>query len=140
LDGGLMAICKIANGFYTWSDEHFKSMNKKDLINYIRTIEKNWQNALITNDIQYNNCKRLLVEERNKAIDESREIIERAKILLKAYVDMFNSDDNYAEILSQCTTFYDDCECDSHCLKDDMEILLDDIEYWEEIAEQMKGK
>ena len=61
-----------------------------------------------------------------------KEIIERAKTLLQAYVDMFESDDNYAEILSQCTTFYDDCECDSGCLKTDMEILLDDIECWEE--------
>lgn len=75
----------------------------------------------------------------NKAIDEFREIFERAKILAKAYVDMFNSDDNYAEILSQCTTFYDDCKCDSGCLKNDMEILLDDIECWEEKTEQMKA-
>lgn len=65
-----MAISKMANGFYTFSDNHFRSMNKKELLNYIRTLEKNWENALITNDIQYHNCKRLLVEERNKAIDE----------------------------------------------------------------------
>ena len=61
-----------------------------------------------------------------------REIIERAKTLLQAYVDMYNSENNYAEILSQCTTSYDDCVCDSHCLKDDMEILLGDIEFLEE--------
>lgn len=61
-----------------------------------------------------------------------KEIIERAKTLLQAYVDMYNNKDNYGELLSQCTTFYDDAECDSHCLKDDMEILLDDIECWEE--------
>lgn len=65
-----MGMSKFANGFYTWSDEHFKSMKKQDLINYIRTIEKNWENALITNEIQYNNCKILLVEERKKVIDE----------------------------------------------------------------------
>lgn len=70
-----MAISKIANGFYTFSDNHFKAMRKQDLINYIRTIEKNWQNSLITNDIQYENCKRLLAEERNKAIDEFAEEI-----------------------------------------------------------------
>ena len=48
-------------------------MNKQGLINYIRTIEKNWENALITNETQYNNCNKLLVEERNKAIDEFAE-------------------------------------------------------------------
>lgn len=60
----------MSNGFYTFSDSYLKSMRKQDLINYIRTIEKNWQNSLITNGIQYENCKRLLAEERNKAIDE----------------------------------------------------------------------
>lgn len=65
-----MAISKMSNGFYTFSDSYLKSMRKQDLINYIRTIEKNWQNSLITNCIQYENCKRLLAEERNKAIDE----------------------------------------------------------------------
>lgn len=54
-------------------------MRKQDLINYIRTIEKNWENQLITNDIQYSNCKRLLAEERNKAIDEfASELINHA--------------------------------------------------------------
>ena len=68
-----MAISRMANGFYTFSDNHFKSMNKKDLIIYIRTIEKNWENSLITNNIQYNNCIKLLAEERNKAIDDFSE-------------------------------------------------------------------
>ena len=63
-------MVRFANGFYSFSDSYLKSMKKQDLINYIRTIQKNWENALITNDIQYANCKRLLVEERAKAIDE----------------------------------------------------------------------
>ena len=66
-------MTRFSNGFYTFSDSYLKSMKKKDLINYIRTIEKNWKNQLITNDIQYSNCKRLLAEERNKAIDEFAE-------------------------------------------------------------------
>lgn len=73
-----------------------------------------------------------------------KEVIERAKVLLKAYIDMFNNDDNYAETLDQCTTFYDDCECDSHCLKEDMEVLLDDIKCLEEKSpidiEQIKNQ
>ena len=66
-------MVRFPNGFYSFSDSHFKAMKKQDLINYIRTIEKNWENQLITNDIQYSNCKRLLAEERNKAIDEFAE-------------------------------------------------------------------
>ena len=66
-------MTKLPNGFYSYSDVYLKSMNKQGLINYIRTIEKNWENALITNETQYNNCKILLVEERNKAIDEFAE-------------------------------------------------------------------
>lgn len=69
-------MVRFSNGFYTFSDSYLKSMRKQDLINYIRTIEKNWENQLITNNIQYNNCKRLLVEERAKAIDECIRIIE----------------------------------------------------------------
>ena len=63
-------MVRFSNGFYSFSDSYFKSMRKQDLINYIRTIEKNWENQLITNDIQYNNCMKLLAEERNKAIDD----------------------------------------------------------------------
>lgn len=66
-------MTRFSNGFYTFSDSYLKNMRKQDLINYIRTIEKNWENQLITNDIQYSNCKRLLAEERNKAIDEFAE-------------------------------------------------------------------
>jgi len=63
-----------------------------------------------------------------------KEIIERAKILLRAYVDMFDkqSKSSYVKDITELTTFYDDCECDGCCLRDDMEILLDDIECWEE--------
>lgn len=58
------------NGVYTYSDSYLKKKNKSELIEYIRTIEKNWMNSEETNNIQYENCKRLLAEERNKAIDE----------------------------------------------------------------------
>lgn len=77
-------MVRFSNGFYTFSDSYLKSMRKQDLINYIRTIEKNWQNALISNDIQYSNCKKLLEEERNKAIDEFAERM-KEKILEEIY-------------------------------------------------------
>ena len=88
-----MAISKMSNGFYTFSDSYFKAMRKQDLINYIRTIEKNWENSLITNGIQYENCKRLLAEERNKAIDE---FAERLKKLYQAYdIDLCLQDNDH---------------------------------------------
>lgn len=77
-------MTKLPNGFYSYSDGYLKSMNKQGLINYIRTIEKNWENALITNETQYNNCNKLLVEERNKAIDE---FAERMKELIYKWID-----------------------------------------------------
>lgn len=79
------------NGFYGYSDSYLKSMKKQYLINYIRTIEKNRENQLITNDIQYSNCKRLLVEERNKAIDDFAEAL-RLKCLDSVYkeVSLYN--------------------------------------------------
>lgn len=73
-------MTKLPNGFYSYSDSYLKSMKKQDLINYIRTIEKNWENQLITNEIQYDNCKRLLAEERNKAIDEFTERLKENSI------------------------------------------------------------
>ena len=65
-----MATIKKVNGFYSHSDSYLRRMNKQELIEYIRTIEKNWENSLITNEIQYHNCIKLLAEERNKVIDE----------------------------------------------------------------------
>lgn len=84
-------MTKLPNGFYSYSDGYLKSMNKQGLINYIRTIEKNWENQLITNDIQYANCKKLLVEERNKAIDDFAEAL-RLKCLDSVYkeVSLYN--------------------------------------------------
>ena len=85
---------RTADPIYTFSDSYFKAMRKQDLINYIRTIEKNWENQLITNDIQYNNCKKLLAEERNKAIDEFAErlkdsLVHNYRHLLKTDTDGF---------------------------------------------------
>lgn len=59
-----------------------------------------------------------------------KEIIERAKTLLQAYVNMFDTQkkSSYVKDITELTTFYDDCEYDGTCLRNDMEILLDDIE------------
>ena len=60
----------IGDGRKTYSDSTLKYMTKDELINIIRCLESNLRNAHETNDIQYDNCKRLMSEERNKILDE----------------------------------------------------------------------
>ena len=60
----------IGDGRKTYSDSTLKSMTKDKLIYIIRCLESNLRNAHETNDIQYENCKRLLSEEKNKTLDE----------------------------------------------------------------------
>lgn len=57
----------IGDGRKTYSDSTLKSMTKDELINIIRCLESNLRNAHETNDIQYENCKRLLNEEKKKS-------------------------------------------------------------------------
>lgn len=60
----------IGDGRKTYSDSTLKSMTKDELIDVIRCLESNLRNIYKTNDIQYENCKRLLKEEKNKILDE----------------------------------------------------------------------
>ena len=60
----------IGDGRETYSDSTLKSMTKDKLIDIIRCLESNLRNAHETNDIQYENCKRLLSEERNRTLDK----------------------------------------------------------------------
>lgn len=57
-------------GIYRYANSTLLAMPKSELLAYIRTIEKNWRNAKETIEIQANNCKRLLNEERNNAIED----------------------------------------------------------------------
>lgn len=109
-------MVRFSNGFYSFSDSHFKAMRKQDLINYIRTIEKNWENQLITNDIQYSNCKKLLAEERNKAIDEFAERLKTDYVNFDLYYILQNN--NFAFENTSLKSYQDMVE---------------------EIAKQMKG-
>lgn len=52
----------IGDGIKTYSDSTLKPMTKDELIDIIRCLENNLRNAHETNDIQYDNCKRLLAE------------------------------------------------------------------------------
>lgn len=60
----------IGDGKHTLADSSLKHMTKDELIDIIRCLESNLRNAHETNDIQYENCKRLLSEERNRTLDE----------------------------------------------------------------------
>lgn len=55
---------------HTLADSSLKHMTKDELIRIIRCLESNLRNAYETNAIQYENCKRLLSEEKNKTLDE----------------------------------------------------------------------
>ena len=58
----------IGDGRKTYSDSTLKSMTKNELIDIIRCLESNLRNAHETNDIQYENCKMLLSEEKKSQI------------------------------------------------------------------------
>ena len=60
----------IGDGRKTYSDSTLKSMTKDELISIIHCLESNLRNSYETNNIQYENCKRLLNEEKNKTLDE----------------------------------------------------------------------
>ena len=60
----------IGDGKHTLADSSLKHMTKDELIRIIRCLESNLRNAYETNNIQYENCKRLLSEEKNKTLDE----------------------------------------------------------------------
>lgn len=60
----------IGDGKHTLADSSLKHMTKNELIRIIRCLENNLRNAYETNDIQYENCKKLLSEEKNKTLDQ----------------------------------------------------------------------
>lgn len=60
----------IGDGKHTLADSSLKHMTKDELIRIIRSLESNIRNAYETNDIQYENCKRLLSKDKNKTLDE----------------------------------------------------------------------
>jgi hypothetical protein len=84
----------IGDGRKTYSDGTLKSMTKDELIDIIRSLESNLKNAHETNNIQYENCKRLLSEERNKTLDDIvNQIDELQDSLSGGEYDYFPEDD-----------------------------------------------
>ncbi|RHO81713.1 hypothetical protein DW058_11135 [Clostridiaceae bacterium AF42-6] len=52
----------------TFSDGTLESMTKDELIEVILCLESNLRNAYETNNIQYEHCKSLLSQEKNKTL------------------------------------------------------------------------
>lgn len=78
----------IGDGKHTLADSSLKHMTKDELIRIIHCLENNLRNSYETNDIQYENCKRLLSEngviqdEHKKKIDEQTEAWIKAGLTL----------------------------------------------------------
>ena len=93
----------IGDGRKTYSDSTLKSMTKDELIDIIRCLESNLRNAHDTNDIQYENCKRLLAK--NGIIkDESfgkKKLDEQTEAWIKAGLTLSESDKEELMRMSQ---------------------------------------
>ena len=78
----------IGDGRKTYSDSTLKSMTKVELIDIIRYLESNLRNTYKANDVQYENCKKLLSEngviqdEYKKKIDKQMEAWIKAGLTL----------------------------------------------------------
>ena len=108
------------NGVYIYSDSYLKKKTKSELIEYIRTIEKNWIKAEETNNIQFENCKKLLLEERNGVI---KDFADR----LSEYLDVKNATKYGNKNAEQQANSYDTL------MKYEIADAIDDI------SEQMKA-
>lgn len=93
----------IGDGRKTYSDGTLKSMTKDKLIDIIRCLESNLRNAHDINDIQYENCKRLLSE--NGIIQEEsfnkKKIDEQTEAWIKAGLTLSESDKEELMRMSQ---------------------------------------
>lgn len=63
-------------------------------------------------------------------MERMMDLLERAKILLKATKDLLEkqADSYYVLNLLSETVFYDGAECDGSCLKEDIGYWLDELE------------
>lgn len=93
----------IGDGRKTYSDSTLKSMTKDELIGIIRCLESNLRNAYETNNIQYENCKKLLSE--NGIIQEEsfdkKKIDEQVKTWVKAVLTLSESEKEELMKMSQ---------------------------------------
>ena len=91
----------IGDGRKTYSGSTLKSMTKDKLIDIIRCLESNLRNAHETNDIQYENCKRLLSENGIIKDEYKKKINEQTEAWIKAGLTLSESDKEELMRMSQ---------------------------------------
>ena len=82
----------IGDGKHTLADSSLKHMTKDELIRIIRCLESNLRNAYETNDIQYENCKKLLSENGVIQDEYKKKIDEQVKTWVKAALTLSESE------------------------------------------------
>lgn len=63
-------MSEIPFGAYTYSDSYLRKLKKNELIEYYRTLGKNWFGLIEAKNIQFENLKKMLREEYCKAVDD----------------------------------------------------------------------
>ena len=91
----------IGDGRKTYSDSTLKSMTKDELIDIIRCLESNLRNAHETNDIQYENCKKLLNKNRIIQDEYKKKIDEQTEAWIKAGLTLPESEKEELMRMSQ---------------------------------------
>lgn len=91
----------IGDGRKTYSDSTLKSTTKDELIDIIRCLESNLRNAHETNDIQYENCKRLLSENGIIQDEYKKKLDEQTEAWIKAELTLSESDKEELMRMSQ---------------------------------------
>ena len=91
----------IGDGKHTLADSSLKHMTKDELIRIIRCLESNLRNAYETNDIQYENCKKLLSENGVIQDEYKKKIDEQVKTWVKAALTLSESEKEELMKMSQ---------------------------------------
>lgn len=93
----------IGDGRKTYSYSTLKSMTKDELIDIIRCLESNLRNAYETNDIQYENCKKLFSKNgiiKDESFDKKK-LDEQTEAWIKAGLILSESDKEELMRMSQ---------------------------------------
>lgn len=91
----------IGDGKHTLADSSLKHMTKDELIRIIRCLESNLRNAYEANNIQYENCKRLLNENGIIQDEYKKKIDEQTEAWIKAGLTLSESDKEELMRMSQ---------------------------------------
>lgn len=91
----------IGDGKHTLADSSLKHMTKDELIRIIRCLENNLRNTYKANDIQYENCKRLLSENETIQDEYKKKLNEQTEAWTKAGLTLSESDKKELMKMSQ---------------------------------------